>query len=255
MIDSNVLQRPVRCFYSIGLQNTTSQAFFKIRRHSRKNSSEAKLVGAKPFKDGKDKKTSQNSPKKLTFDGAMRQYVQEINTSLATRKAVEANLSANQVSPTLKEQKDEPVFVKLPKERLKKRDVANESFEGEADSDSFHKKFRHQRLLLGMQLKPMEFGILNRSKEDTTIVSSRDWNMLDAGSNLCLCENKAEECMAEVEAYRQNYYTLTIEKAKDVEKELVNRAYELRMTNEKNDAHKFASQSRSKKRRTVSMVN
>lgn len=184
----------------------------------------------------------------------MLKYVQELHPALETRKTLGLDSSPKSGTPTLKTLKSIKPDLRqprLPKEKLKKKDIANESFEVEQENVAMNKKFKQERLVLGMQLQPISFANLGRNKGEFSVAQGNEWDQQRAGCDIPLSENMTKVCMDEVLAYRQNSFVVNQEKRTSIEKELVANAYMLRLAAQKGEIQKPTSQSRNKKRRTV----
>lgn len=240
---------------TIGISRTTSQGFFRIKNGSRKGSVLDKPTHSRKINESMTKIEDSDKPKVTSLGGAMLKYINDLNPALASRKIAGLDASPKALNNTLKSLKSDINTAKLPKDKLKKKDIANESFEVEMDKDSMTKKFIQERFVLGMQHKPITFSHLGRTKNELSSAQANEWNLDKAGCGVELSENKTKECIQEVSAYRHNYFASMQEKKELIEKEMVSKAYKLRLAAQKGEIQQPSNRNRSKKRRTVLTCN
>lgn len=199
----------------------------------------------------KSPKNNEKSQKAVLVAGVMRLHLQD---SLNTKKKLDqVQHSQPNIPNTIKNLPDgsgQDAGI-LSKDKLKKRDVANESFDVDPDKEAMNRKFKQERLVLGMQVKPTKFSLLMDSLDQQSADGHSKWNERTAGCDITLCERRADHCIEQVELYRQNYFAITRERAASELQILINNAIELNDTKSPKLQNNQSTQARNKKKRTV----
>ena len=241
-------------FANQGLNKTTSNNFFKVRGPSQPNlRNEAKQT--QPSSREASPTLQNKSSKALLVAGAMRLHMQD---SLFSRKNLDQTISGQQNVPAtvqnLQPMEDHDDAL-LPKEALKKKDIANESFEADADKEAMERKFKQERLVLGMQVKQTKFSLLMDSLDQQSGEGHSNWNERSAGCDISLCEKRADYCLQQIEAFRQTCYLAMHERMAVELKALILQAIELNMNRTPKAGNAFVIQARNKKKRTVEGID
>lgn len=183
--------------------------------------------------------------------GALKLHFQEFLTRNILDQPAAQPSSLSQTLHSLNAAPDEDVAI-LPKDKLAKKDIANEADEPDEAAD---RKFRQERLVLGLQVSSTKFNILTDSAHVASAGKSLKWNEVRAGCDINFCKKEADHCMKQVEAYRQNCYYTTKQRAKADLQVLILNASELNANKTMKATNNFLIQTRHKKKKNVVCVD
>lgn len=124
---------------------------------------------------------------------------------------------------------------RLPKEKLRKVDNANMWQAHDEGEDHINQLYKTDKLVLGLQLKkPGSIRTPHHSQRADSPSKGYSGRLADytfdtilhAGANFVLYTRAEEECVQEVEAYRQHTYTGTLERREKNLQEMVQKIYQ-----------------------------